>query len=277
MILSALILTAIGVLSATLLYIVAKRFHVASDPRIDEVETLLPGANCGGCGFSGCRAFAQSCCSADSLNGLSCPGSDAGVMGRIASILHLNAESGRATRKIAVVGCGATCSTRPDIARYDGPASCAAIAAIGSGPTLCSYGCLGKGDCVAVCPFDAISMNASTGLPEVDYARCTGCGLCASRCPRSVISIRPAVRSARFFYVACSNSVGGAMAMKACRSACIACGKCERVCPAGAITLSRSGDSSVAIPPARIDATLCTACGRCEEVCPTHAIHPAQA
>jgi len=276
-ILSTLVLTVIGVIAAALLYVVARRFHVATDLRIDEVESLLPGANCGGCGFSGCRAFAQACCSAASLNGLSCPGSDATVMEKIAGILGQKAVGADDRRNVAVVGCGASCSSRQNIATYDGPGSCAALASIGSGPTLCSYGCLGLADCVRACPFGAIGMNSATGLPEVDYSRCTGCGACAAQCPRSVISIRPAIKSAAFSYVACSNSVGGALALKACRSACIACGKCERLCPESAITLNLPEGSRTAVPPARIDATRCTACGRCIEACPTHAILAANA
>ena len=276
-ILSALILTVIGVVAAALLYIFARRFHVEADPRIDEVESLLPGANCGGCGFSGCRAFAQACCKAASLNGLSCPGSDATVMEKIAGILGQRVAGADDRRNVAVVGCGAACYVRQNIARYDGPASCAALASIGSGPTLCSYGCLGLADCVRACPFGAIVMNSSTRLPEVDYSRCTGCGACSAQCPRSVISIRPAIKSAAFSYVACSNSLGGAMALKACRSACIACGKCERLCPESAITLHLPEGSRIAVPPARIDATRCTACGICIEACPTHAILAANA
>lgn len=173
---AAIVLGVIGIVAAGLLYVVARRFSVDDDPRIDQVEGLLPGANCGGCGFSGCRAFAQACCNATSLEGLSCPGSDRSTMGRIASALGLQNESCPDVRKVATVGCGAKCGGRQAVALYDGPASCVAVAAIGSGESLCSYGCVGMGDCVGVCPFDAISVNSETKIPEVDHSRCTGCG-----------------------------------------------------------------------------------------------------
>lgn len=277
MILSAIVLTVIGVVAAALLYVVARRFSVDDDPRIEQVEGMLPGANCGGCGFSGCRAFAQACCKASSLEGLSCPGSDRATMDRIASVLGMRNDSECDVRKVAIVGCGAKCGSRPEVAHYDGPPSCVAVAAVGSGESLCGYGCVGMGDCVKVCPFNAIAMNAATRLPEVDYSLCTGCGRCATRCPRSVISICNVSRSTVVSYVACSNRSSGQLAMKACRSACIACGKCERTCPVGAITLGRHGDRQLAVAPARIDALKCTGCGKCGEVCPTGAIRTTQA
>ena len=273
---AAIVLGVIGVVAAGLLYVVARRFSVDDDPRIDQVEGLLPGANCGGCGFSGCRAFAQACCNATSLEGLSCPGSDRSTMGRIASVLGLRNDSCSDVRRVAIVGCGAKCGGRQEVALYDGPASCVAVAAIGSGESLCSYGCVGMGDCVGVCPFDAMSVNSETKIPEVDHSRCTGCGRCAERCPRSVISIRQVRVQAVFRYVACSNASPGQLAVKACRSACIACGKCERVCASSAITFGRCGDGVSRVAPARIDAMKCTGCGMCGSACPTGAIRMAE-
>ena len=164
-ILSIIVLGIIGIVGAAVLYVVAQRFHVHEDPRIDQVEALLPGANCGGCGRSGCRDFAVACVGATTLDGLSCPSSGAAVMKQIGDIVGLTAVATKP--KIAVIKCNGTCDLRPTNARFEGAPSCAVLASLGSGESACPNGCLGCGDCVEACPYGAMRMTLETGLPEV--------------------------------------------------------------------------------------------------------------
>ena len=143
-----LLMAAIGLVAAVLLYVAAKKFYVYEDPRIAQVEELLPGANCGSCGYSGCHAFAVACCSAKSLENMNCPGAS-GSMPRIGEIVGLAA--GKVEAKVAVLACDGACSLRPVTSAYEGTRSCALEASVYSGTTACAYGCLGCGDCVESC------------------------------------------------------------------------------------------------------------------------------
>ncbi len=261
--LSIIVLGIIGIVGAAVLYVVANRFKVNEDPRIDEVEALLPGANCGGCGRSGCRDFACACVGADTLDGLSCPSSSAETMKKIGEIVGLVAPVTKP--KIAVIKCNGTCDLRPALARFQGAPSCAVLASLGTGESACPNGCLGCGDCVEACPYGAMRMNRETGLPEVVEDMCVGCGVCVKSCPRQIIELRAKGPRGMRVYVACSNHEKGAQAMKECKVACIACSKCVKVCTHEAITVT--GNLSY------IDYEKCKLCKKCVDVCPTHAIH----
>ena len=254
---------AIGLIGGLVLYITAKKFKVDEDPRIDSIEALLPGANCGGCGCRGCRDFATQCVKRGSLEGLNCPGARDGAMAEIAAILGVGANT--AAKRIAVLRCNGTCEARPKIYRYDGVQSCAIIDAVGIGTSGCSYGCLGCGDCVKVCRFGALTIDAATGLATIDADACTGCGVCVAECPRNLIELRNRGPRERRVWVACANRDKGAVARKVCASACIGCGKCKHTCPFDAI--------SVVDNLAYINPDKCKACGKCITVCPTGAIH----
>lgn len=264
-------LGAIGLIGSLLLYLVAKQFYVYEDPRVGQVEELLPGANCGGCGFPGCHGMADACVKAkdatNSLGTLFCPVGGNDVMANVASTLGL--EAGSAEPKLAVVRCNGNICARPKVAVYDGAKSCAVAAATFSGETGCVFGCVGLGDCVKSCQFDAIHMNVETGLPEVDETKCVACGACAKACPKFVIEIRKksSMKSPtpKRVWVSCVNKDKGATARKACSSACIGCGKCQKVCKFEAITV----ENNVAL----IDNEKCKACGMCVSECPTGAIH----
>ena len=160
------IITVLGLLLALVLFLVAKKFKVEEDPRIDEVEKVMPGANCGGCGFAGCRAFAEAAVKASDLDSIFCPVGGNDVMTQVAAILGHEAKV--KAPQVAVVRCNGTCEARPLVNEYDGFASCAVKAALYAGDTACAYGCLGCGDCVAACQFGALSMDPATGLPVVD-------------------------------------------------------------------------------------------------------------
>ena len=264
---SLLTLGIIGCVAAVLLYFIAQKFKVEEDPRIDDVEAALPGANCGGCGFPGCRGMAEACVKASSLEGLLCPVGGQDVMQKIAGILGM--EAAASEPKIAVVRCNGSCDVRPKTSSYDGPKSCAVAAATFAGETGCAFGCLGFGDCVAACQFDAIHINPETGLPEVDEDKCVACGACAKACPKLVIELRKKGRLVkeqhRRLWVQCVNKDKGAPARKACKNACIGCAKCQKVCKFDAITVENN--------LAYIDPEKCKACGMCFNECPTGAIH----
>ena len=260
--LSVLVLGAIGVVSATLLYVVSKRFHVHEDSRIAEVGALLPGANCGGCGYNGCHDFASACCKATSLDGLHCPGAGNEGMAKIANLLGLTAAVTEA--KVAVLKCNGTCQARPQRAVYDGASSCAVANLTGSGPTACAAGCLGLGDCVSACRFGALSIDTETGLPVIDREKCTACGLCVKACPRLLLELRRKGPRGMRVWVACNNRQRGVPARKACENACIACSKCLKECTHDAIVVA---DNLSVIDPAK-----CKLCRKCVNVCPTGAI-----
>ncbi len=266
-VLAIVILGAIGLVSAAVLFVASKKFAVVEDERIGMVAEVLPQANCGGCGFPGCSAFAEACVKASrggSLEGHLCPVGGQPVMEKVAGILGLQAEAG--APKVAVVRCNGTCEARPRIAEFDGVRSCRVQQMTGQGETGCAYGCLGCGDCVASCLFDAIQMNPETGLPEVDEEKCTACGACAKACPRGIIEIRLKGPKNRRMVVLCNNKDKGAVANKVCKASCIGCGKCVKVCDKfEAITLTDN--------LAYIDAEKCKLCRKCEEVCPKGAIH----
>lgn len=260
---AVIVLGALGILFAVVLYIVAQKFKVVEDPLIDEVAEVLPGANCGGCGKAGCRAFAEACVSQGNMEGLRCaPGGDA-VAARVAELLGCAVVQGEP--QVAVVRCHpANCGDKRR-SNYDGLQSCAFQHTVYTGESGCPFGCLGCGDCVAACQFDAIHMDPATGTPVVDADKCTACGACAKACPRRVIELRNKGKKERRVYVSCVNKEKGAVAMKSCANACIGCGKCEKVCPVGAIT--------VADNLSYIDYTKCIACRKCVVECPTKAIH----
>ena len=257
------ILTILGVALAMVLFLVAKKFRVEEDPRIDEVEKVMPGANCGGCGFAGCRDFATNCVKSGDLEHNFCPVGGNETMKKVAAVLGI--EAVEKAPQVAVVRCNGTCENRPVTNDYDGLSSCRVKAALYSGDTGCPFGCLGCGDCTKVCNFGAITMDPATGLPVVDETKCTGCGACAKACPKGVIEIRNKGPRGMRVYVSCINKDKGAVARKACSAACIGCGKCAKVCAKEAITVENN--------VAYIDFEKCKLCKKCVAECPTGAIH----
>jgi len=255
-------LSAIGTSAAVILYFVAQKFKVYEDPRIDDVEKTLPAANCGGCGFAGCRAFAEACVKASDLSGLYCPVGGNDCMANVAGILGMEAVA--QVPKVAVVRCNGACDSRPKTNLFDGASSCAVASSLYAGDTGCQYGCLGHGDCVVACDFDAIRMNPDTGLPEVIDEKCVACGACVDACPKVLIELRKKAPKERKIYVACRNEEKGGIAKKSCAVACIGCSKCFKACQFDAITINNN--------LAFIDADKCKLCRKCVPECPTNAI-----
>ena len=223
----------------------------------------MPGANCGGCGQAGCRAFAEACTKAGNLDNLYCPVGGNAVMQKVAGALGF--EVAEKAPMVAVVRCAGSCDKRPKTNVYDGSTSCAVMSSLYSGDTGCKFGCLGNGDCTRVCNFGAISMNPETGLPIVDDEKCTACGACVKACPKGVIELRNKGPKSRRVFVSCINKDKGGVARKACSAACIGCSKCAKVCPFGAITVENN--------VAYIDFNKCKLCTKCVAECPTGAIH----
>ena len=256
------VLSGLGLLLALLLYLLAKKFKVEEDPRIDEVEKVMPGANCGGCGFAGCRAFADSAVKAPNLDNHYCPVGGNDVMKQVAAILGYEVKE--KAPEVAVVRCNGTCANRPRTNTYDGVQSCKVKAALYAGDTACAFGCLGCGDCAAACQFGALSMDPETGLPVVDEEKCTACGACVKACPKAIMELRPKGPRGMKVFVSCVNKDKGPVAKKACAAACIGCGICAKTCTHDAIVVENN--------IAYIDASKCKLCRECEALCPTGSI-----
>jgi len=259
---STLLLGSIGTVAAGVLFLVSKRFYVYEDPMIAEVEEVLPAANCGGCGFPGCKAFAESLVKSDDISDLFCPVGGNDVMKEVSVLL--GKEVAEKDPTVAVVLCQGACEVRPKTSLFQGPQSCAISALVFGGETDCQYGCLGFGDCVDVCDFDAMHMDEETGLPVINSDKCTSCGACVKACPREIIEMRPKNKRDLKVFVGCLNQDKAGIAKKACSVACIGCAKCEDICPKDAVIMKDN--------LAYIDPLICTLCRKCVEVCPTHSI-----
>lgn len=255
-------LVAIGAAAAIILYFVAQKFKVFEDPRIDQVEEALPAANCGGCGFPGCRNFAETLVKTESWDDLFCPVGGNDTMAKAASIL--GKEAIEQAPRVAVIRCNGAPEFRPRTNVYDGAPTCAIAHSLYAGEGGCPHGCLGEGDCVVVCNFDAIHMDPVTELPVVVDDKCTACGACVDACPRDIIELRKKNKKDRKIFVSCINEEKGAVAKKNCSVACIGCSKCFKVCPYDAITMNNN--------LAFIDSEKCKLCRKCVVECPTSAI-----
>ena len=257
---AALSVTVIGLVCAVMLVIAAKFMSVPENEKIKLVRECLPGANCGACGYTGCDGYAKALAEEEGVKTNLCtPGGDAASRA-ISEVLGVEFED--TVEMVATVRCCGDCNTAGDKALYRGIESCKAAKLIYGGEKMCTFGCLGYGDCVSVCPNEAICIN--NGIAHIDTRKCIGCGLCAKACPNTLIHMMPDVKRN---VISCSNKEKGAVARTKCKNACIACRKCEKTCPSGAIT--------VADNLASIDYDKCTNCGACDDVCPVGYIREA--
>lgn len=253
------ILLAIAIICAVLLTLAQRYFGVEVDEREAAIRDCLPGANCGACGYSGCDGYAAALASGkcDKAN-LCVPGGD-GAARDIAGILGVEAED--VVERVAYVACNGTCDVVAKRYDYQGVESCRTANMSYSGDRMCTFACLGYGDCAAVCPENAICIT-ERGVAEIDPRKCVGCGLCEKTCPNNIIHL---VNDTTRVVVKCNNKNKGAQVRKICENGCIGCGKCERTCPVGAIKVV----DNLAV----IDYELCTGCGACRDACPIHCIH----
>ncbi|MEA5011646.1 MAG: RnfABCDGE type electron transport complex subunit B [Angelakisella sp.] len=255
---SVLIVSGIGVACAVLLVVAAKLMAVKVDETAENIRAVLPGANCGACGFAGCDDYAKNLCeNRDIKTNLCTPGGDATAR-KIAEILGVEFED--VVEMKANMKCAGNFDTSEYIMEYQGLPTCKACNTFYQGRRSCTHGCLGYGDCANVCKFGALSIE--NGLAVIDRDLCTGCGACARVCPNHIIAM---IKETSLVHVACSSHDKGAYTRKVCKAGCIGCMKCQKTCEYGAITVTEN--------LACIDPDKCTNCGACVEVCPTKVIH----
>jgi Na+-translocating ferredoxin:NAD+ oxidoreductase RNF subunit RnfB len=259
LILSAvLVLGGVALTFGVLIALAQKQLYVWEDPRIDGVTELLPGANCGACGFAGCRAFAEA-----TVTGAAAPAGctvmNADMRADVAAFLGVDA--GAANKRVARLLCAGGSDVAPRKADYFGIESCAAAVSVGGGGKACAWGCVGYGDCAVSCTFDAIHMN-DYGLPVVDIDKCTACSDCVEACPLDLFTIMPLDHQ---LVVQCRNLLEGEDATRVCAVACNACGRCVQDAAPGLISMRRG---LATIDYERITLAEIGATGRC----PTGAI-----
>jgi len=229
---SGLFMASLGLLLAGVLAVASKKLHVFEDPRVEEVEELLPHTNCGACGTAGCRVFAEKVVGGQ-MDPARCTVNPPEMNQVIANLLGV--ELGEHERRVARLACAGGSHVAYLRAGYRGMRSCRAAALVGGGGKACSWGCLGLGDCETVCDFDAISLN-KYGLPMVDEARCTACGDCVDVCPKDLFSLQPVSHR---LWVACRNQDPGDDAEAFCEVACTGCGRCAMDAPEGVVEIRR--------------------------------------
>ena len=252
------VLGSLGLLFGLLLAFASGIFKVETDERVEEITALLPGANCGGCGYPGCSALAAAI--ADGTAAIdTCSVAKKEQIDKIAKIMNVDAGT-QSLKKVAVVLCSGTCDKISRKYEYDGIRDCRALTRLGGGEKDCISGCAGYGTCVSHCRFDAIAIK--DGVAEVDREKCVGCGVCVAVCPKKVIALVPKKETKA---VLCNNRDKGAAVRTYCATGCIGCGICKKTCEHDAIAL----ENNLAV----IDAEKCTNCGACAEKCPRKVIH----
>ena len=250
-------LSSIGLLCAAIITVASKVMYVKVDVRVEKINKCLPGANCGACGFSSCEAYAEALVRGETASNLCLPGGETAYK-QINEILGLD-ESGGLAKKVAVIRCLGDSTIVKDKMDYFGEKACFAAKNLFGGQRSCTFGCMGFGDCLKVCPSEAICIE--NGLARIDPRRCSGCGVCLKVCPSGVITIEAIPLHVA---VMCSNMEKGARVRAKCSRGCIGCKKCVGVCPAKTITVTDS--------LARIDYSICYGCKECKEVCITKCI-----
>jgi electron transport complex protein RnfB len=254
------LLLVLGLVLGLVIGLVVKAFGVEPDERVEQIEGLLPGANCGACGFAGCAEFARQL-AAGKAEPSACPSSSPEAIARIASLLGVAA--GTRTPKVAVVHCGGDDTRATQAALYNGVADCKDAVQVAGGAKGCLYGCLGLGSCARACPFGA--MEIRNGLAIVHPDLCTGCGKCVATCPRRLIELVPASAPIHVF---CNSPDKGGAKRKVCQASCIGCQKCVKASENGSMSMSGflARVNYENPPPAAL-----------AEVCPTHCLRTAEA
>lgn len=250
-------LGAAGLVFGGFLALAAQKFKVEEDPKVAEILEVLPGANCGACGYPGCAGLAAAIAKGEAPCNACVPGGQA-VADKVSAIMGVAGEAVKPM--VAVVYCQGDHDRAKTVAQYHGVPDCRAANQVGGGKG-CPYGCLGFGTCVKACPFDAMYMSPE-GLPVVIREKCTGCGACVKACPRGIIGLAP---KDQYVHILCRSYDKGTQVRKYCQVGCIACRLCVRSCPHEAISMDRE-------TLAKIDYSLCQNCGVCAEKCPMKTI-----
>lgn len=246
-----------GVLFGACLGFAAIIFKVEQDPKIPLIRECLPGANCGGCGYAGCDALAEAIAKGEAKVN-TCPVGGSAAAEKIAEVMGVDA--GSSVKLTAFVKCNGNCDAAKNKFEYYGVNDCSLEASLGGGKKSCSFGCLGDGNCVRVCNFDAISVI--NGVAVVNKDKCVACGACVNACPKSLIELVPYDSTVR---VACNSHDMPKPTKDNCANGCMGCKLCEKNCPNEAV--------SVTDFLAKVDYEKCTQCGACVEKCPTKAIN----
>ncbi len=244
----------LGLLIALVLLVASIKLAVKVDERESAVRAVLPGANCGACGFPGCDGYAAAVAAGKApLNSCTVGGSAvAQEVGRI-----MGKEAGAVEQKVAVIICRGGTEQAAARFHYEGAYNCRQAALLLGGPKGCAWGCIGMGHCAGVCPVKAITMGPDR-LPDIDEKKCTGCGACVRECPKSVLKLLP---RPKLVYLACASHDKGKAVKEVCKVGCIACGLCVKNCPTGALALVDN------LPV--MDSDKCIDCGICVHKCPT--------
>lgn len=251
------VVAAIGVVCAVILILASRYMRVDSNEKEKAIRDVLPGANCGACGYTGCDGYAKALANGDTdKTNLCVPGADA-VSRAIANVTGL--EAGDVVEKVATVKCLGDCNMTSDKSEYAGIKTCSAARMLYGGKGACIYGCIGFGDCAAACPSGAICIE--NGIAHVNTKLCTGCGLCIGACPQHIIHLMDDVDKV---LVTCSNNEKGSEVRGKCKHGCIGCGKCAKGCTVGAVEIV----NNLAV----IDYDKCINCGKCAENCPVGCI-----
>ena len=251
---TVILLGAVGCLIALILNFASDKFYVRVDENIEKIRDVLPGNNCGGCGFAGCDALAAAIADGSAPPD-ACPVGGSEVNKQIGEIMGIKVDGSK--RKVAFVHCGGECGKAEKLGLYSGAKSCVSAKAVqGNGGKACLYGCMGFGSCVSVCEFGALSIK--NGVAVVDKEKCRACGKCVKVCPNSLISILPYDAEV---LVKCSSQERGPVVKKQCTVGCLGCTLCVKQCSSGAIEMQGN------VP--RIDYEKCTSCGLCAEKCPS--------
>ena len=256
-ILAAVIVGGTGLFIGIFLGLADKQFAVEVDEKEEQILGVLPGNNCGGCGYPGCSGLAAAISKGEApVN--ACPVGGAPVAAKVGEIMGV--EAGEQVREVAFVKCAGTCEVAKQTYNYNGLHDCVMINMMqNGGPKACTFGCLGEGSCVQACPFDAI--HVVDGVAVVDKDACKACGKCVAVCPRHLIELVPYEQK---HLVQCSSRVKGKDVMSVCSVGCIGCKMCERVCEFDAVKVTDN--------IAHIDPSKCTNCGKCAEKCPKKVI-----
>jgi electron transport complex protein RnfB len=247
----------LGLIIGALLAYSSIKFHVEVDPKIELIESILPGTNCGGCGEAGCAGYAEAIVKNGLPVNLCAPGGKE-VAAKIAKVMGIE-HSAETIKKVAFIFCKGGNKAK-DKFSYSGKKSCVAAVMLQGGQKSCEYACLGFGDCIEACKFDAIKMTEA-GVPVINPDKCINCKACIKACPKGIIKEVLFKETAN---IVCSSLDKGKQAKENCQVACIGCGICVKNCPYGAITL----ENNLAV----IDREKCTNCGICITKCPTKAI-----
>ncbi len=257
-ILAVIIVSVVGLVLGLILAIASIVMAVPVDEKAEAIQEVLAGANCGACGYSGCAGYAGALSKGDCTDCTLCAPGGPDCAAAVAEIMGLAA--GEMKPMAAVVRCNGTPDKSDTILNYHGDMSCKTASQLFGGPKACNYGCLGFGDCVNACPYDAIQL--CDGVARVNPLACKACKICIKTCPKGIIDLVPLYEPKTVNF--CVNHDKGALTGKQCSVGCIGCMKCQKTCEVGAITV----ENNCAI----VDYDKCTGCNACVEVCPKKCI-----